>query len=251
MTRIGQSGNSARAVGDVLRAQATGLGHAPYLVFYDDVSGERTELSYATFFNWTSKAANLLSEEFALRRGGTVALGVTTHWTGAVVAAAAWAVGAVLSFTADAGADVLVVHEDEAAASAQHAGLLVVGAGMGGRLTTDAPGLGFGDEVLAFGDDYDDPYVAADDRAVVEPARTHSDLVIAADGALGPDDRLLATAPLGPWTVAQILLAPALAGASVVWCPVQAPADLSSRVAAERITHALNHEGAVEALRLQ
>lgn len=249
MTRIGQPGNTAGdGLAEVLRAQATSAGHNPFLVYYDDASGERTELSYATFFNWMSKAANLLAEEFDLQRGGTVALGVTTHWAGAVVVAAAWAVGAGVAFSAEAGADVLVVHEDAAAAFAGHSSLLVVGAGMGGRLTGDAPGLGFGDEVLAFGDDYADPDVDPEDLAVVQPPMSHADLTTAAGGLLTGNDRLLATAPLSASTVAPVLVAPALAGASVVWCRVDAPADLSARIAAERVTHALQEDGTVSPL---
>ena len=41
----------------------------PLVTFYDDRSGERTELSVTTFANWVAKTSSLLVEEFDLERG--------------------------------------------------------------------------------------------------------------------------------------------------------------------------------------
>lgn len=236
-------------IGAVLASQTAALGHQLLLTFYGDTTGERTELSYATLFNWTSKAANLLSEELGLVRHGTVALTVTGHWTGAVAALAAWTVGASVTFEADAAADVLVVPESDADAHADHPGLLVVGAGVGGRLTTDAPGISFGDEVLAFADDYSDPDVASGDAAIAGPnTMSHAEVMQRAEGLLDASDRLLVTAPLAPTTAAVLLVAPAVAGASVLWCPAAAEADLADRIRAERATHVLQPDGTVTPL---
>lgn len=236
-------------IGSTFASQTAALGHQVLLTFYDDATGERTELSYATLFNWTSKAANLLSEELGLARHGTVALQVTDHWTGAVVAIAAWMVGASITFDAEPPVDVIVVPESEAANHTDHPGLLVVGAGMGGRVTADVPGLPFGDEVLAFADDYSDPDVTSEDAAMGGPeAASHADVLERARGLLTANDRLLVTAPLAPAAAAALLVAPIIAGASVLWCPNAGDTDLTDRISAERATHVLRHDGMVALL---
>jgi hypothetical protein len=126
----------------------------------------------------------------------------------------------------------------------------VVGAGMGGRVTGEVAGIAYGDEVLAFGDDYDDPGVTLDDPVLTAAGRTWSqaELLRTAWGALGAKDRLLSTASLDAVDGITLgLLAPIAAGASVVWCPGMS-ADTAARHADnERATHRLAG-GAVEAL---
>ena len=235
-----------RSIGALFAQQVRDLGHRPYLTFYDDESGERTELSYATFDNWASKAANLLAEELGAGPGSRVGLLVDGHWTAAVVAVAAWKVGAIVVLdAAPSSVDILFVAEADAPDHDGHPGLLVQGAGMGGRLTTAVPGLGFGDEVLAFADDYDDPSVGLDLAALAADAEdtTQGELLQTVEGLLSADDRLLSTAPLTAATTAGLLLAPALSGASLVWCPRSA-ADLATRVSAERVTGVLADDAA-------
>ena len=236
-----------RSIGALFAHQVRDRGHRPFLTFYDDGSGERTELSYATFDNWASKAANLLTEELGARSGSRLALLADAHWTAAVLAVAAWKVGAVVALEAGAAqdADIVVVAEAGAAEHAGHRGLLVLGAGMGGRLTTATPGLGFGDEVLAFADDYDDPSVGLDLPALARAGgdATQGELLVVAQGLVAADDRVLATTALTPASVATLLLAPVLAGASLVWCPRSA-VDQQQRITAERVTAVLAEDGA-------
>ena len=251
----GKSAPLPHAIGAVLAGQVRALGHQPLLTFYDDASGERTELSYATFDNWASKAANLLVEELDAGRHARLRLAVTGHWTGAVIAAAAWKVGAVVeplgpgTAPLRADADVLVVAEADAArAPSGHPGLIVVGAGMGGRVAGDVEGIRFGDEVLAFGDDYDDPAVGLDDPALAygDQLTTHGEALQEAWGALGAGDRLLAVTGLDDRAGLVLgLLAPIAAGASVVWCPGAGDADLGDRMQAEHVTHVLGGDGTI------
>lgn len=229
-----QSGG--QPIGAMLAATARRLGHAPLLTFYDDATGEQTELSYATFDNWVSKAANLLSEEMDLARGARMSLGVSDHWTAAVLAVAAWKVGAAVVLGAGARADVVVVSEDDAVGASGR--LLVVGGGMGGRVSGNPPGVHFGDEVLAFGDDYDDPDVTAGDVGVVEAEATltHADLI--ARATLPEGARVLSLSPLdSAAALAEVVVAPVLAGGSVVWCPRAGDVALDARSATERVTH--------------
>lgn len=143
----------------LLRAARTS-GSRPAVTSVDAATGERTELSWASFENWTAKTANLLLEEAGVEPGARVAVDLGRHWSAAVAAAAAWRVGATV-VAADEDAEVAFV--DEASVSnAPGAGLLVVvGRGFGGRATGRVPdgAIAFGDEVLAYPD------------AVAEPGR--------------------------------------------------------------------------------
>ena len=52
----------------------------PLVTFYDDATGERTELSATTYANWVSKTAGVLVDDLGLDVGDTVAS--TCHRTG-------------------------------------------------------------------------------------------------------------------------------------------------------------------------
>lgn len=234
-------------LGALLAGHARTLGHQPFLTYYDDVSGERTELSYATFDNWVSKTANLLAEEVGAGRGTVLSLGVVDHWTGAVFVAAAWKLGAVIRTGVHQEADIVVVDETQrGSVRADHPGLVVIGSGMGGRVVQDGPGLPYGDEVLAFGDDYADPDVTKDDPAVVTPdgTITHAEVYDDVFGTLPADARLLVDNPLDEGKPR--LVTALCAGASLVWCPRAAGADLARRGIAERVTHRLAGDGSIE-----
>lgn len=73
----------------------------PFLTFYDDASGERTELSYTTTDNWVAKTANLLSDGLGAQPGDGVAVLLPPHWQTVVVTFAVWASGCVLDGDAD------------------------------------------------------------------------------------------------------------------------------------------------------
>ncbi|GAA3289314.1 hypothetical protein GCM10020218_057690 [Dactylosporangium vinaceum] len=57
----------------------------PFLTFYDDATGERTELSGATLANWVSKTANLLVDGCGLGPGDTAAVRLPAHWQTAAI----------------------------------------------------------------------------------------------------------------------------------------------------------------------
>ena len=82
----------------------------PLVTFYDHATGERTELSVATYANWVAKTSSLLAEEYDLERGGTVRLVLPVHWLGPVFLGAAWTVG--LRVTGSDDADLLVCGPD-------------------------------------------------------------------------------------------------------------------------------------------
>lgn len=75
----------------------------PFVTFYDEATGERVELSVATYANWVAKASSLLVDEHGLERGDTVRIDLPPHWLTAVFLGAAWNTGLVVT---DAAADV-------------------------------------------------------------------------------------------------------------------------------------------------
>lgn len=241
---------AVRNIGGLLRARARERGDQPCLTHHDGLGGRRTELGYATLFNWVSKTSNLLTEELGVGRGDRVGLGTGDHWTTPVLAAACWQVGAAVVPRApgQAGPPVAVLFAREDLPAAAGSPTVVVGTGLAARMTTD-PGdaLPYAEEVLAFADDYDDEDVSLDDDAlVVPPVRlSQRNLLAAAEalvawGGLGPDDRLLSAVALtGVQGLALGWLAPVAAGASAVTVPVPTPAGLRRLAHSERATAAL------------
>ena len=69
----------------------------PLLTAYDDATGERTELSVATYANWVSKTANLFTDELGLDAGDTVLVDLPPHWLVPVFAGGAWSAGLALT----------------------------------------------------------------------------------------------------------------------------------------------------------
>jgi uncharacterized protein (TIGR03089 family) len=259
-------------------------GHAAFLTYYDDISGERTELSYATFDNWVGKTANLLSEEFNAGRGSRVAVAVGGHWTAVVAAFACWRLGACVvpipreqsmrldEVLRDARVDVVIAWEDLVEDLGRLGGappdrlpVIAVGPGFGGRVTTGvSTALAYGDEVLAFADDYDDPDVTLEDPAllVLPPwsgrdaaILLHQTNLLAAALTLGAwglagDDRVLSTDPLSPVDGLVLgQLAPFAAGGATVLVRDLDPATFARKVRDERVTWALPPGDLLDTLR--
>lgn len=78
----------------------------PLVTFYDDATGERVELSVATYANWVAKTSSLFVEELDLERGQRLRIDLPTHWLGPVFLGAAWTVG--LTVTEDDDPDAVV-----------------------------------------------------------------------------------------------------------------------------------------------
>lgn len=99
--------NIARVFADAISTDPT----RPLLTWYDDATGERTELSGATCANWVAKTANLLVDEAALAPGDTAAVLLPPHWQTAAVLLGCWS--AKLSLVdAPGGVDVLFAARD-------------------------------------------------------------------------------------------------------------------------------------------
>ncbi len=79
----------------------------PLVTFYDDATGERTELSVTTYANWVSKTAGVLTDDLGLDVGDRVAIDLPCHWLGPVFLGGAWLAG--LEVVTGEAADVLVL----------------------------------------------------------------------------------------------------------------------------------------------
>jgi uncharacterized protein (TIGR03089 family) len=227
------------------------------VTYYDDAVGERVELSGITLANWVAKTANLLQDEFDVGPGSTVALALPVHWQTAAVLLAAWRCGgAVLDVPAGgaelAGADVALTTQADLPTEADAAETPVLGLSLHplglGMAGYTGPARDFALEVRGQGDHFQ-PYQDAepDDPALLlgELTLTHGVLATTALElverlGIGAGDRLLVDADTAAEAGAvSWLLAPLLAGASLVLCRHPAPEGLAQRVAAERVTATL------------
>ena len=111
---------------------------APLIVYYDDATGERIELSAATFANWAAKTANLLRDEWGVQPGDRVAVLLPAHWQTAAALCGIWWIGAEATLAGPAESALCTrdrLPEAEEAA----------GTGEIGVLSLDAFGKGFDD----------------------------------------------------------------------------------------------------------
>jgi uncharacterized protein (TIGR03089 family) len=96
-------------IGQLFTATVAADPAKPLITWYDDATGERTELSGATLANWESKTANLLVDGCGLGPGGVASIALPPHWQTASIMLAAWTAGLAVSHSADLPADVAFV----------------------------------------------------------------------------------------------------------------------------------------------
>jgi hypothetical protein len=65
----------------------------PLLTWYDDASGDRTELSGATLANWVAKTANLVVDGAGAAAGDHAEVFLPPHWQTAAVLLGCWSAG--------------------------------------------------------------------------------------------------------------------------------------------------------------
>jgi len=242
-----------RTPADLLRSALAADPVRPLVTFYDDATGERVELSVATFANWVAKTANLLQGDLATGPGDRVALLLPAHWQTAVWLLACASVGAVADVDGDpAAADVVVSGPDTLAAARAGKGERIALAlrPLGGRFP-QAPD-GFADyavEVPSQGDRFA-PFAPVDPEEgalivagrefsgaeVVERARAEATGL----GLAGPGARILSGLPYDTWEGLNAgLYGPLATGGSVVLCrhlEELGEDALAARVESERVS---------------
>jgi uncharacterized protein (TIGR03089 family) len=236
-------------------------GH-PLLTWYDDATGERVELSGATLANWVAKTANLLLDA-GLGPGDVAVVDAPPHWQTAAVLLGCWSAGLRVAVPGEA-ADVVFAAAGRAAGHAGR-GAEVFGlplAPLAAPLRDPPPGVAdYVIEVRAHGDDFT-PYAPVGPEMPATDL-THGELCAAAaeraaqldiagtaatapaqstPGGATPDfgarGRVLVDTAAHPDPL-DWLLAPLVAGASVVLCGNLDPAKLPDRAAVERVTAVL------------
>ena len=272
------------SIADLVDRQLGRYGDKPFLTWYDDDRGERVELSYRTFENWTAKVANLLVEEVGAGPGERVATVLGGHWRAAAIAFACWRAGVCLvPVDVDAPAEAVAARLRATGCAAAFVGewrlgevaaflgrepgrptLVTVAAGLlrrpGAAGAAPATALDFSLVVPGMGDMFGGQGAAAGDDALLAGDShdagplTQGDLLARAEATaaaldLGDTDRLLAGLPahqaLGAVTG---LVAPFLAGAGVVVAQAFRPSAFWKRVADERVVVAVLGGDQVEAL---
>ncbi|MFC5722190.1 TIGR03089 family protein [Streptomyces gamaensis] len=220
-----------RAPADLLRSALAADPARPLVTFYDDATGERVELSVATFANWVAKTANLLQGDLAAEPGDRLALLLPAHWQTAVWLLACSSVGVLADVGGDpARADLVVSGPDELERARACSGERVALAlrPLGGRFPQPPQGfLDYAAEVPGQGDRFA-PYAPVDPGApalavdgaeltgaqLVERSRTD-----AHQHGLGAGSRMLSGLPYDSWEgLSAGLFAPLAAGGSVVLC---------------------------------
>ncbi|NML53239.1 TIGR03089 family protein [Streptomyces sp. R302] len=243
---------SDRTPADLLRSALAADPARPLVTYYDDATGERVELSVATFANWVAKTANLLQGELSAEPGDRLALLLPAHWQTAVWLLACSSVGVAAELGGDpAAADLVVAGPDTLEAGLACSGeRIALSLAPLGRRFPSAP-AGYADyavEVPSQGDRFA-PYapVDADAPALVVDGTERSGVELveqarldAAGLGLGPGSRLLSGLPYDSWEgLSSGLYAPLAAGGSVVLCRhlgELAPESLEKRIESERVT---------------
>lgn len=70
----------------------------PLLTYCDDATGERTELTAAALGGWVARTASLLRDGCGLTSGDRAAVLLPPHWQTAAVLLGAWSIGVAVSF---------------------------------------------------------------------------------------------------------------------------------------------------------
>jgi len=234
----------------------------PLLTYYDDGTGERTELSAEALGEWAGRTANLLRKGCGLHPGDRAAMLLPPHWQTAAVLLGTWIAGLSVSFegTATAGLprtaegsagpfDVTYVARNrvdswlEDVPEAPHR--FVLGFAAGAAPLDDVPD-GYRDhltevrrydsDVRSYGPFQPDTAASVDGTTYTEWGRLAQGLSATLDIHLG--DRVLVDAAAHEHPV-KWLLAPLAAGASVVLCANLDPDGVPERVRAERVTRVL------------
>ncbi|MEV6969543.1 TIGR03089 family protein [Hamadaea sp. NPDC051192] len=206
----------------------------PLLTWYDDATGERTELSGATLANWVSKTANLLVDGCGLGPGANAAIELPPHWQTAALYLSVWTAG--LSISAESPLDVAFVSPGETADAPD---VFAVGLHPFALPVRDlAPGVqDWVSSARVHGDHYSGPHPAGTDLAL--GTFTHDSLVSFAStraAAMGliAGSRVLLAIEDHP-DVVDWLVAPLVAGCTLVLSAhTDASSTLERRAAVER-----------------
>lgn len=218
-------------------------GSQPLLTYYDDATGERTELSAITTANWAAKTANMIRDEFGLMPGDVVAVDLPAHWQTAAVLLGAWWAGVHvrLGYSDDAGLAFCSKETLERVDEAPE--IAVVSLDPFGMPMRDLPvGLtDYAGSVRVHGDQFrpaGPAGLALDDRTVDEVIGEAT--AFAAEAGIAAGSRILSTRAWGgPGDLIANLLATLISGGSLIQVANPDLAKLPARAESEKVTATL------------
>lgn len=220
----------------------------PFITFYDEATGERSELSTKSLANWVAKTHHLLGDELGLGAGDAALVALPAHWISIPAVLGCLTAGLALTAT-DSRADVAFIGPAGLAEAEGIPDVYAVAPESAAVGFRGAPPAGAEDYVAAvrpqedkwpgvrFGAGADDPGLGDLSRAGLA-ARA---LDRAAELGLSSGARVLTTRDWdGPAAWLDTLFAPLAVGGSLVYVRNCAdPAVLDRRAAQERATHRL------------
>ncbi len=211
----------------------------PFVTYYDEATGERSELSAKSLANWVAKTHHLLTDELGLGVGDTALVALPPHWISVPVLLGCLTAGLALTTEGDE-ADVAFVTPATAAAADGITDVYAIApdsaaVGLGGAEPSGA--FDFVAAVRPQADAWPGVYLAAGPDDACLPGLTRAETAEQAAG-LEPGTRLLSTRDWNSpedWIAA--LFRPLAAGGSVVLVRNSPDeAVLQRRMAQERAT---------------
>lgn len=254
--------STVTAVGALVAGQAAHDGARPLLTYYDDATGERTELTTAALGSLVARTATMLRDGCRLTSADRAAVLLPPHWQSAAVLLGAWATGVAVSHRSWATAGLTPSHHTrhqtlgavfvarnrldsrpETIPQARHR--FVLGLAPDGAALDEVPD-GYRDYLAEVGryPETVPPYWAVQHAEPASPDGTsYREWAGVAHGiaqslGLRPGDRLMVDVSKHDEPV-KWLLAPLSASASIVICANLNPDGVDERIAAEGITHVL------------
>jgi uncharacterized protein (TIGR03089 family) len=213
---------------------------SPFVTYYDEATGERTELSAKSLANWVAKTHHLLGDELGLGVGDTALLALPAHWLSVPMLLGCLTAG--LALTSEGAADVAFASAaslDVAATAADVYAFAPESAAVGFRGEPPAPALDYVASVRPQADAWASVQMPAGPHDPCLPGLSRGDVAArAAATGLAPGARVLTTrtwASVDDWI--DTLLAPIAVGGSVVFVANCADdAVLERRMSQERAT---------------
>jgi uncharacterized protein (TIGR03089 family) len=212
----------------------------PCVTYYDEASGERTELSVKSLANWVAKTHHLLTDELDLGVGDTALVALPAHWISVPVLLGCLTAGLALT-TAGRAEVAFVTPSTLADASGVPDIYAVAPASAADGFGADAPGhtLDYVVSVRRQEDKWPTVHLAASPDDPCLPGLTRGAVAArAAETGLGPGARVLTTrAWESPDDWIATVLAPIAVGGSVVIVANCADEDvIAKRMSQERAT---------------
>ncbi len=197
---------------------------APFVTYYDEASGERSELSARSLGNWVAKTHFLLVDELGLGAGSRAVVAVPAHWISVPIVLGCLTAG--LELVDDASAEVAFVAPETLERAAGVADVFAIAPGSAAVGLRDAVPAGCADYVASvrpqgdvwatvrFGAAAGDPCLAGRTRGdVLTWALSRADEL-----GLQPGARVLTARDwASPADLVDTLLAPLAVGGSVVY----------------------------------